>query len=149
MPDAYGLTDQENVGYDAKRRQINTGRDQQLAASAYGRFAGQRRFSRQREGNTQSWNANRMRLQSPLAQRGISNRSGIWQQMLRNFQQKRIRAENQFDDDEYGALREFDMGDANVRQSSADALLALEEQRQAQIRDALAALSGIRQFGVN
>jgi hypothetical protein len=149
MPDQYGATDNDNLLWDAKRRQIGTQRDQTLAANAYGRFASQQRFTREREGNAQSWNANRQRLSSPFLQRNISNKSGIWQQALRNFAQKRTRADNQFDADEYGAMRQFDVDDANVRQSSSDALLALEEERQQMLRNVLASLRGAGQFGVN
>jgi hypothetical protein len=149
MPDQYGATDNDNLLWDAKRRQINTGRDQTLAASAYGRFAGQQRFSRQREGNTQSWNANRQRLSSPFMRNNISNKSGIWQRALRNFAQKRTLAENEFDATEYDSMRQFDMNDSNVRQSSADALVALEEERQQMLRNALASLSGAQQFRAN
>jgi hypothetical protein len=148
MPDQYGATDNDNLQWDAKRRRISTERDQTLAANAYGRFASQQRFGRQREGNTINWQGNRNRLSSPFLQRNISNKSGIWQRALRNFAQKRALAENEFDAGEYDALRGFDMNDANVRQSSADALLALEEERQQMIRNALAGLQGAQQFGV-
>jgi hypothetical protein len=46
-------------------------------------------------------------------------------------------------------MRQFDVDDANVRQSSSDALLALEEERQQMLRNVLASLRGAGQFGVN
>jgi hypothetical protein len=135
--------------YQNALRDLNTGRDAELATNDYSRFLAQQRGTQQLGDLAKQWDTTREHLPASYIQRGVFGRgSGIYAQGLQDYAQNRGQAQNTAQDAYNQSLRSYDLQADKIRQDVQKRTLDLDSQRQARYQGQASSLANAKPFTV-
>lgn len=135
--------------YQNALREMNTGRDAELATNDYSRFLAEQQGSKQLGDLSQKWNTTREHLPSSYIQRGVfGSGSGLYQQGLQDYGRDRGASESAATDAYNQSLRSYDLAGDKIRQDVQKRTLDLDAQRQARYQGVASGLANAKPFTV-
>lgn len=135
--------------YQNALRDLNSGRDAELATNDYSRFLAQQQGTQQLGQLNQQWDHTRATLPGSYVQRGAFGAgSGVYQQGLQDYARDRGAAQGAATDAYNQSLRSYDLAADKIRQDVQKRTLDLDAQRQARYQGAASGLANAKPFTV-
>lgn len=135
--------------YQNALRELNTGRDTDLATNEYSRFLAEQQGQRQLGQLEQDWNTKREHLPGSYVQRGVFGKgSGIYQQGLQDYARNRGTAQGAATDAYNTSIRSYDLAADRIRRAAQSRTLDLDSQRQGRYQGLASSLANAKPFTV-